>query len=894
MNFMTASGIWIGWAIVFILAIILYRMSSRQERLRLQLSNALFELQAFQDNAAVGIVLLSEQRLVQRCNREFANMFGYPQEQLLGKSVRLFHVSEASYEDFGRTAYEIINRGRHWEIEWPFQRQDGSIIWCLMRGNALDANDLSKGIIWVMQDINDRKHAEDALRNVLQEQQAIFDNAIVGMEYVKDRLIVRCNREWEHILGYQEGELQGMSTRVYYTDEVSWLQHENLTYPLFLSDQNVTNEWEFRRKDGERIWCSCHSRAIDRNDLSKGAIWVYQDISEQKYAKAALQLAMLEQEAMFDNAIAGIVFVKDGLIQRCNRGMEEMLGYGQNGLNGLSPRIYFSSDQAWHEYLSQTTAMIEVGEPVVIEWEYVKKDGSLLWCSSHGKVLDPVRPEMGAIWVYQDVTLRKQTEAALKKALHQQEVIFDSIKAAIVIIKDRKIEKINRGMEDILLFPHGELSGQSTRLYFSSDSSYLEFGARFNSIIMKGETAEGEWEFMRKDGQLVWMLFNGRAIHANDPAQGIVFSALDISERKKNEAELLASKRVLEQSLAEVEKIHVEVSQLGELSSFLQACQKADEAYAAIAEYGPRLLPESSGALYLFDDNREHLGQMLAWEREGQVQQRSARSFMASECWALRRGQQYRLDKPTRVLTCRHIHYDENSIFPYICLPLIAQGKTFGLLFIEFREGNGVQSVNIRHRLAVSLAEQIGLALANIRLRDALRLQSICDPLTGLYNRRHMEESLRRELSRASRQKTMLAVAMLDVDHFKKFNDTYGHDAGDLVLQSVAKVLKKMLRESDIVCRYGGEEFVLLLPDANEEIACECAECLLNAIRSLELRHGGKDLGKITISVGLSLYPIHTLEAENLVKLADAALYDAKRSGRDRYLISMKTAAIRA
>ena len=194
--------------------------------------------------------------------------------------------------------------------------------------------------------------------------------------------------------------------------------------------------------------------------------------------------------------------------------------------------------------------------------------------------------------------------------------------------------------------------------------------------------------------------------------------------------------------------------------------------------------------------------------------------------------------------------------------------------------------LELRHQLAAALAEQAGLALANLRLRESLRQQSIRDPLTGLYNRRYMNETMRHELSWAQRKNSNLALAIIDVDHFKQFNDSYGHDAGDYVLQGVATVLEEHVRQSDVVCRFGGEEFVVLLPGISHALAQERAGDLLAAIRNLELQHGGRPLGQITASLGLAFYPIHGNTPETLIEAADAALYQAKAAGRNQVVLS--------
>jgi diguanylate cyclase (GGDEF)-like protein len=185
-------------------------------------------------------------------------------------------------------------------------------------------------------------------------------------------------------------------------------------------------------------------------------------------------------------------------------------------------------------------------------------------------------------------------------------------------------------------------------------------------------------------------------------------------------------------------------------------------------------------------------------------------------------------------------------------------------------------------RAVKAAAEQVGLALGNLRLMETLRGQSIRDSLTGLYNRRYLEESLAREIDRARRRGIPVAVLMLDVDHFKRFNDTHGHEAGDAVLANVGEVLKRLSRGEDVACRYGGEEFVLVLPECPTDVASRRAEEIREAVRQLPLRVRGDSIEGITVSIGVAGFPDHGDDGPTVVAAADAALYRAKAEGRDR------------
>jgi diguanylate cyclase (GGDEF)-like protein len=225
----------------------------------------------------------------------------------------------------------------------------------------------------------------------------------------------------------------------------------------------------------------------------------------------------------------------------------------------------------------------------------------------------------------------------------------------------------------------------------------------------------------------------------------------------------------------------------------------------------------------------------------------------------------------------------------YLCVPLVAQGETPGIFHVQYERGERTSDTEAfealkatQQRLSAAIAGQVALSLASLRLRETLREQSIHDPLTGLFNRRFMQESLNRELLRSKRKKTPLTVVFLDLDHFKRFNDTFGHDAGDAVLRSVAEALRTHYRADDVVCRYGGEEFAVILPESVAEEAAKRSEDLRLAVKQLRIRHEAKVLDGITLSMGIAAFPQHASSEEELLRLADIALYQSKSRGRDR------------
>ena len=317
-----------------------------------------------------------------------------------------------------------------------------------------------------------------------------------------------------------------------------------------------------------------------------------------------------------------------------------------------------------------------------------------------------------------------------------------------------------------------------------------------------------------------------------------------------------------------------EINLLGELGDLLQRCANVEEACEIIPKYGARLFEGDSGGVYLTSASRNVLERVAAW---GQLHAEGI--FAPEECWALRRGQPHVSDGPEGGLRCGHAPQSARAT---LCIPMLSHGEAAGI--VAMLAAAGSEWTDDRQRLAASLAELVGLALTNIRLREALRSLSIRDPLTGLFNRRYLEETLDREVARARRNATPLAVLMLDVDHFKRFNDTYGHEAGDVVLRDFGMLLRETVRVSDIPCRYGGEEFLLILPDSTLEGALQRAEILRRSVAEMQPKLGAQPLGGITLSIGVAAFPHHADTSKSLVGAADAALYQAKAAGRDRVL----------
>jgi len=358
--------------------------------------------------------------------------------------------------------------------------------------------------------------------------------------------------------------------------------------------------------------------------------------------------------------------------------------------------------------------------------------------------------------------------------------------------------------------------------------------------------------------------------------------------------ELESSRAELEERVrdrtAEFEKLNHDIRQLTELSNLLQACETIDEAYLVIDHSLGVMFAGLSGAVFLYRASRNVLEIKSTWGS------RAGSAVLApTECWALRRGQRHFVDADEPMLSCRHVQQRTGDS---ICIPMSAHGETSGLLHLmddrlhppETQVGAGARLTQAKQSLAVAVSEQTALALANLELRDKLRLQALRDPLTGLLNRRFVEEWIEREVARTDHSGRSFGVIMADVDHFKLINDVHGHDAGDKLLRAIADAIRSSMRAGDLPCRYGGEEFLVLLSDIELPALAARAEELRSRVAAVRVEHRGEPVPGATLSAGIALYPKHGLSASSVIDAADAALYAAKRAGRDR----VNTAAVRS
>jgi diguanylate cyclase (GGDEF)-like protein/PAS domain S-box-containing protein len=483
---------------------------------------------------------------------------------------------------------------------------------------------------------------------------------------------------------------------------------------------------------------------------------------------------------------------------------------------------------------------------------------------------------------HKEVPARRSARAEVRELLPENGDVYRELfeNASDIIFTynfEGRLISVNRAVERILGYTRAE--ALQTSLIEIIAPEYSQLAKRMMDPQIGGEVPLNcELEIIGKGKSRIALGISTRPIFRGGKPVAVQGIARDITTRKKTEAELQEANQKLEAWVNELEQRTREMALLNDMGDILRACLTSEEAYNVIVRVAQQIFPVEVGALYIISPSRHTVESVAVWGDTTLAE----RTFAPPECWALRRGRMHYVENSRSGLICRHIHHTPPE--GYLCIPMMAQSEAIGVLHLM--QPNGVKMTEAKQRMAITMAEHIAMALSNLRLHETLRSQSIRDPLTGLFNRRFMEESLELEIRRASRNNRPLGMIMMDLDHFKYFNDTFGHEAGDLLLKELGALLRANIRGEDIACRYGGEEFTLILPEGTGAVTRQRAEFYKEAIQRLDIHYRSHPLGRVTASMGVAIFPDHGRTAKALVEAADKALYRSKSAGRDRVTLA--------
>ncbi len=640
-------------------------------------------------------------------------------------------------------------------------------------------------------------------------------------------------------------------------------------------------EVDVRHHDGSVRTVLANIDSIDYNGETV-LLTSLQDITNYKKSPGEAEPHDINYHALFSNAPIGItVTSKSGKLLLANNAIREMTGYTEHELEALSIKEFYLVPEDRKKLLDLTNQLGKVrdfetifkhkiGTPIVV----LLNTDLIRFCGQDDILLTSIR----------DISYLKQAETALKRERDFSSTILD-IAAILIVVLDHTgaITHFNRSCEQLSGYTFGEVRGE--HLWESSFFEPRFTRERIETFFRNDKLGVFETEIHAKNGErhLVYWTF-ASTLDKDGNFDHIIATGIDITQQRRASEQLRLANDELAARVKELQTRSSEMNLVNEMGEQLQSCLNVAEACAISAQYIRKICPLSGGALYLIKESRNLAEAAGTWGEQTYTEP----VFEPMGCWAIRRGRSHLVDAQHPGLLCSHITGPETG--DYMCIPLLVNGEAIGILHMNHVDtenpAGSPQYSEHKAQIITMVAEHIALALSNLKLKETLRQQSIRDSLTGLYNRRYMEETLERELSRAAREQKPVGVMMFDIDHFKRFNDLEGHDAGDALLRELGAFLNQSIRGSDIVCRYGGEEFLVVLPGATKENTRERAEEIRCGVKEMLVYHLGKPLAKCTISIGVAVYPEDESSAERLLKSADSALYRAKNEGRDRVVVA--------
>jgi len=714
---------------------------------------------------------------------------------------------------------------------------------------------------------------ESLLPSIL--EQGPFGIAILDPDY----RIMKANKAMCRMLDYEEHDLEALSLPAI-------IHPQDVGACIHLIDQVLSGarararvKQRFLKRTREPVWVELTASAVRQEDGSPLYSMAFvEDISEQKQSEEKLLGEKQISEKVLLNSPDGIyAFDRDLVCTLWNPAMERIIGIKKEDAVGriVFEVLSFLTETGDDKNLLETLrgdSVAALNRPFS-----VAGTGEEGFCDTYYSPLFNAEGIVsGGIAFVRDVTQHRRAEQGLRATEERYLELFENAND-IVYTHDLegRFTSINKAAERILGYTHAEALRMKASQLVAPE--HLEIACKMIERQVAGESPTPyEIEVNCKDGRCVALEINTHIISREGKPVGVQGIARDVTERKKTEEARHQAKQNLEAWVHELEQRTREMTLLSEMGDMLRACLTTEEAYTVIVRVAQQIFPAQVGALYVISAARNLVEAVAVWGDSSLVE----RVFSPDECWALRRGRVHWVEDASVGLLCKHIHQPPPE--GYLCVPMMAQSEALGILLLT--QPPNTRLTEAKQRLALAMAEHIGMALSNLKLHETLRSQSIRDPLTGLFNRRFMEESLELELRRAARNRRPLGVIMLEVDNFEATSRSFRENAENTILTEIGGLLQTIIRKEDIACRFGAEKFTIILPQGNMEVAVQRAENLHEMIRNLDIRHRGAHLGHVTVSADIAGFPDHGRTVEALIRAADAALQRAKQEGGDRVI----------
>jgi diguanylate cyclase (GGDEF)-like protein/PAS domain S-box-containing protein len=661
-------------------------------------------------------------------------------------------------------------------------------------------------------------------------------------------------------------------------------------------------EFRFYNKAGLLIWIQFYGQpGISAGTSQVKRIYcAVRNITRFKLTKEILTRDQEELRFLFNNAPIGMAITSlDYHLNSVNTTFCSMTGYTYRELiNMLITDLTHSQDRK--EETRRFKGLLE-GQYSSFELEkrIITRSGKELHVNMHASLIrDQYDAPLYYITQYVDITRQKTNEKALEESYITFATVLDSLDAYVTVIDNETDQIILANQKTTNAF--GDVRGKKCWQALPGHSTWPCTYCNPELLLLpNNQPAEPiiEEDFYNKIN--AWVEVRLQAMRWIDDRIVRLEIATDITRRKRMEVEMQLLNGSLSASLLAMEEHNRQITLINKLSESLQRISTISQAYPFIAQTCQQLFRDHPGALWTHLSEEQAFTLTCQWGNSSHL----SNNTEIKKCPALNDKKTILfLEESTTSIPCLSCTLHDTPGNPFICTPLIDGDIIFGLLHFEFDHPTLPQSaekiavdmsnpsayqLSLREweDMVLTVSSQIMLSLTNIRLKERLQIEAIRDPLTGLYNRRYMEESFEHEFSRAQRHNYSVGVIMLDIDHFKTFNDRYGHLFGDAILKQLAVHIMSQFRSEDITCRYGGDEFVIILPEASLEETFRRANDLNISARyiSIEQEHFEQEL---TISIGIAVFPIHGNKKEDILRAADNALYQAKIAGRNRVKIA--------
>ncbi len=737
-----------------------------------------------------------------------------------------------------------------------------------------------------------------AMADSEQRFRSVFESANVGIGLVGADLRWRtANPRMAEITGYSIGELLGSPLVDVSMPDERDANCARVRAVLSSEARSYSSERRWLRKDGTVTWLLNQVRRIPAPPGQEPSVlFMTLDINDRKQAERAAAEHLRVREFHFANTpLAVIEWTPDLRVERWSAQAEAIFGWRENEIVGKGIADWrFVHDDDLDSVLRVAFQMTAGRESrITTTNRNYRSDGSVIWCEWHNSIL---RDESGApvslISLVQNITDQQQ---AMLQARHNEQLfraVFEQAAVGAALLDEAgHWLQVNERLCEIVGYSRDELLQLDFQTITHPDD--LAKDAELAAKVARGEIPDYALEkrYRRKDGSVVWIKLFVSSIRATEQNPMRFISIIeDISERKRAEAtirklasdlELKVAERTqqLQHSMRNWARRNQEHRVLGEMMTHLPTATTSEESCRIIEHYVPRIFALYGGAIWLASGPQESLRRLVQW---GGVES-APEQMTTNDCCALRSGEILRVDDPQPPLLCRHLDPAAAGLpHPHTCAPISVLGVTVGMLHLQWSEALDAEVLPPDPVTISNCVKKIGLALGNGRLREELREQATRDPLTGLYNRRHFDATLLRRMAEHQRNGRRFSLLMVDIDHFKRINDQYGHPVGDDVLRAVAALLQRGTRIEESAYRLGGEEFALLIEECSNNWAAGCAERVRREIEAMPVILSGRNLPKITVSIGVATYPRDNTATSSLMQQADIALYTAKRTGRNR------------